>query len=131
MRSSLSMRFARVLLLLALAAVVVAVTLAASWLTRPLTLAGDSAAAMSEINPPIELPTRMAGPPVTRSTKRVRSARFVWLDAESPTDGVRPKPGRSMATTRAWRASFCPTDIQLTWAPPSPWISTIAGPLPP
>jgi len=37
------MRFARVLVLVVLAATVAAVSLAAAWLTRPLTLAGETA----------------------------------------------------------------------------------------
>jgi hypothetical protein len=64
--------------------------LAGSTRTAPATVEGAAVACSRVIRPPIELPTRIAGPPTTSWRKRSSSRRLAWTVAGRPAGGVRP-----------------------------------------
>ena len=91
---------------------------------RPTTCSGRRSASRSATIPPIELPTSTTGRPSTRWMKRLSRAALWWTEVDLPSDGLRPKPARSRATTRRPRASSGPMPTQLRCEPPSPCTST-------
>src|SRR5215469_111269 len=96
--------------------------------TRPATEAGAPLASSREIMPPMELPMRITGPPVTDRMNRCSSPRFEATSVPRPRDWVRPCPARSGASTRHVPVSSGAIAVQFTAEPPSPWTQTMTGP---
>ena len=98
---------------------------------RRRTSSGRSTATAMATAAPIEFPTTVAGP--NRSSTRVTTAAAAGSVAAAAEARVRPKPGRSIAVTRACnrRASAGPASSQWIVEPPRPWRSnSVAVPVP-
>src|SRR3954469_23178900 len=68
--------------------------------TAPATSSECAAGSSAAIDPPIELPTRRTGPPVTSRMKRWSNWVFASTVVRRPPPRVRPNPARSGANTR-------------------------------
>ena len=81
--------------------------------TSPATVSGTADACMIEISPPMELPTRITGVPVTSRTNRLSSMALWWTFEVARVPGVSPNPCRSSATARrpAATAASSPASI--------------------
>lgn len=90
--------------------------------TRP----GCRAAVQRATGAPHELPTSVTGPRSSRSTTRARWSAIDGRSTRRRCRGVRPKPGRSGATTRRPAARPGPTSTQFAAEPSSPCTSTMA-----
>jgi hypothetical protein len=97
--------------------------------TSPATVSGAPDACMMEIRPPIELPARITGVPVTSRTKRSSSLVLAWTVDVARVPGVRPNPRRSSATARRPSASRGPIRHQFRCEPPRPCTNTIGAAL--
>ena len=96
--------------------------------TSPATVSGSADACKIEIRPPMELPTRITGVPVTSRTNRLSSMALWWTFDVARVPGVRPNPCRSSATARRPSASRGPIRHQFRCEPPRPCTNTIGVP---